>query len=465
MHHRKSKDAVPGRFTETFGRGLLMKTAIVDKVKNAGVVGAGGAGFPTHVKVNADVDTVLVNGASCEPLLMGDPYLMEVETARMVKGLNIILDCTGAKRGIICLKGKHKKAMASIMEAVKNDTTGRLDFFELKDFYPAGDEHILVREVLGKTIPEAGIPLQVGVVVSNVETLCNIASAMEDKPLTHRYLTVTGEVATPMVVKVPVGSMVSHVIEFAGGPVISDFRVVDGGPMMGKVLLDINQPVTKTTSGLIVLSADHNVVAGKIMDPKVVRRITNTICCQCTQCTDLCPRNLLGHSLHPHKLMRVLESGVITSEIAKEALLCSECGICEKFACPMMISPREVNVQIKQELIKNGIRWNATGDIPVNHPFRDTRYIPTKRLMQRLNVTKYDTHPGFSVKEFAPKFVKIPLQQHIGACALCVVKKGDAVKAGTLIGEIPENALGARIHASIDGVVEEIAGGVVTIKA
>ena len=441
-----------------------MKAEIVDKVKNAGVVGAGGAGFPTHVKVNADVDTVLVNGASCEPLLMSDPYLMEVETARMVKGLNVVLDSTGAKKGVICLKGKHKKALASVKEAVKNDASGRLDFFELKDFYPAGDEQVMVREVLGKTIPEAGIPLQVGVVVSNVETLCNIASAMEDNPLTHRYLTVTGEVANPMVVKVPVGSMASQVIEFAGGSIISDFKVVDGGPMMGKVLSDLNQPVTKTTSGLIVLPSDHNVVARKIMDSKVLRRLTNTICCQCTQCTDLCPRNLLGHSLHPHKLMRILESDDITSEVAKEALLCSECGICEKFACPMLLSPREVNVQIKQALAKKGIRWQADGKIPVNHPYRDTRYVPTSRLMQRLNITQYDTHPEFSVKEFYPEFVTIPLQQHIGAPAVCVVKEGDSVKAGTLIGEIPKKALGARIHASIDGQVVKIADGVVTIK-
>lgn len=442
-----------------------MREQIVEKIKNAGVVGAGGAGFPTHVKVNAEVDTVLVNGASCEPLLMSDPYLMEAEIDTMVKGLEAVLDCTGAKKGIICLKGKHHEALEAVKAAVSRDTKGRLEAFELRDFYPAGDEQVLVREVMGRTVPEGGIPLQVGAVVSNVESLYNVAHAMEDKPLTDRYVTVTGEVKNHMVVKVPVGTLVSDVIEFAGGTTISDFKIVDGGPMMGRVLPDMNQSVTKTTSGLIVLPPDHNVVARKIMDPAKVRRITNTICCQCSQCTDLCPRNLLGHNLHPHKLMRVLESDTVSNRYAKEALLCSECGICEKFACPMMLSPREVNAQIKKELMKEGIRWEGTGQEPENHPFRDSRYVPTKRLMQRLNITKYDTHPGLSSEEFKAEKVVIPLSQHIGAPSICVVSEGDAVKKGDLIGEIPEKALGARIHASIDGVVEKIADGFVTIRA
>lgn len=441
-----------------------MNAQIVEKIRNAGVVGAGGAGFPTHVKVNASVDTVLVNGASCEPLLMSDPWLLEAEIETMIRGLHAVLDCTGAAKGIICLKGKHKKAMDATVRAVARDTSGRLAVFELRDFYPAGDEQVLVHEVLGRTVPEAGIPLQVGVVVSNVETLCNVARAMDDAPLTDRYVTVTGEVKKHMVVKVPVGTLVADLLAFAGGPTISDYKVVDGGPMMGRVLPDTHQPVTKTTSGLIVLPPDHTVVARKIMDPARVRRITNTICCQCSQCTDLCPRNLLGHRLHPHRLMRVLEGDVAANPAAREALLCSECGICEKFACPMLVSPREVNAQIKQALMKEGIRWQASGDAPVVHPFRSTRYVPTKRLMQRLDVVKYDSHPGL-VEGFVPSVVEIALKQHIGAPAVCVVSVGDKVRKGDLLGEIPEKALGARVHASIDGTVTSIDGGRIVIRA
>ena len=441
-----------------------MKEQTIEKIKTAGVVGAGGAGLPTHIKANATVDTVLVNGASCEPLLMSDPYLMEKELPTMIRGLKAVVDCVGATKGIICLKGKHAEAVRSVQKAVPQELGNWLEYFVLEDFYPAGDEHVLVNEVLGRTVPEAGIPLQVGAVVSNVETLYNIALALDGQPVTERYLTVSGEVRNPMVLKVPVGTLVSEVIAHAGGALIKDYKVVDGGPMMGRVLPNADQPVTKTTSGLLVLPSDHTVVARKIMNPAQVRRITNTICCQCSFCTDLCPRNLLGHNLHPHKLMRLLEGDVASNPLAREALLCSECGICEKFACPMLVSPREVNAQIKQALRASNIRWEGTGKPPVNSMFRTSRHIPTKRLVQRLNLDKYEDHPPFA-GTYTPSAVQIPLHQHIGAPSTCVVAVGDRVRKGDVIGEIPEGAMAARVHASIDGLVTSIANGRVSIKA
>ena len=360
-----------------------MGKPIVDAIRAAGVVGAGGAGLPTHVKADAAAQTVLVNGASCEPLLMSDPYLMETQVDTLVRGLEAMMDCTGAGRGVICLKGKHAHAMQSVREGVARLGKGRIEAFELGDFYPAGDEQVMVYEVLGGIVPERGIPLQIGAVVSNVESLCNVAHALDGKPVTHRYLTVGCEVRKPMVVRVPVGTRVAEVLQFAGGPTIDEYRVVDGGPMMGRVLPDTDQPVTKTTSGLLVLPPDHNVVCRKVMDPHTVKRLTNTICCQCSQCTDLCPRQLLGHSLHPHRLMRVLDGQAVDSPIAREALLCSECGICEKFACPMGLSPREVNAQLKKELMAAGVKWENRGEPLVASRFRDERRIPTSRLVSR----------------------------------------------------------------------------------
>ena len=436
----------------------------IDKIREAGVVGAGGAGLPTQVKVNASVDTVLVNGASCEPLLASDPYLMEHEVDTLMRGLEAVMECTGASKGCICLKGKHAAAMASVRNAAAR-SGGKISAVELGDFYPAGDEQVLVHEVLGRTVPERGLPLQVGAVVSNVETVFNVARALEGKPVTHRYLTVAGEIAHPMVVKAPVGTPVLDVLAFAGGPTINEYRVVDGGPMMGKVVPDVSRAVvTKTTSGLLVLPPDHNVVARKIMDPQKLRRFTNTCCCQCSRCTDLCPRHLLGHSLHPHKLMRVFANLEMESEAAKEALLCSECGICEKFACPMGLSTREVNAQIKRVLMQGGVKWQNTGRELVTNPFRDERRAPTSRLIWHLGIAEYDTHPGYA-GEIVPSMVRIPLRQHIGAPAACIVSEGTHVQCGDVIGEIPENAMGARIHASISGVVESVADGVVTIKA
>ena len=444
-----------------------MKDGIIEKIRQAGVVGAGGAGFPTHVKVNTSTQTVLVNGASCEPLLMSDPYLLEEKIQDVVKGLQAVLDCTGASTGVICLKGKHARAMTTVSAVVESRQDPRIKMFELEDVYPAGDEHVLVNTVLGRTIPEAGLPLDVGAVVCNVESLYNISHAMEDRPVTNRYLTLAGEVPTPMILKVPVGTPVSEVLAFAGAMPGPGFRVVDGGPMMGRVLDNLDYPVTKTTSGLIVLPETHNVVAGKIKDPGAIRKITTSVCCQCSHCTELCPRNLLGHRLHPHKLMRNWSATIdpgIKQEEQMEALLCSECGICEKFACPMGISPREVNAQIKQELALKGIRYTSPGTEPENSDFMKSRQIPTQRLIHRLGISEYVAHPEFVDKDLVPSRVEILLSQHIGAPATAVVAEGDRVNPGDLVADIPDGALGARLHTGIKGIVRSVTHEAVTIE-
>jgi Na+-translocating ferredoxin:NAD+ oxidoreductase RnfC subunit len=177
-----------------------MRVDIVDKVRAAGVVGAGGAGFPTHVKLQFEVKRVLGNGASCEPLLASDPYLMTNQTDHVLDGLLTVMDCTGSEKGTICLKSKHADATAALKQKVaENGYAGRINVFELEDFYPAGDEFVLVNEVLGKIVPEGGIPLNVLAVVSNVESLLNISRAMAGIPVTDRYLTVCGEVNQPIV--------------------------------------------------------------------------------------------------------------------------------------------------------------------------------------------------------------------------------------------------------------------------
>ncbi len=442
---------------------IMMKPEIVKKVREAGIVGAGGAGFPTHVKLDADVERVLGNGASCEPLLMSDPFLMEREAAAILRGLTLVMESTSAEKGTICLQGKHERAMNAVRKSVEKGPFKNIDVFELGDFYPAGDEQILVFDVMGRVVPEGGIPLQVGAVVSNVESLLNIARAVDDgRPVTERYLTVTGEVNNPLVMKVPVGTSIGEVIEAAGGPTVDDFKVVIGGPMMGAVTADLFTPITKTTSGVIVLPSDHNVIAGKINDPERVMRITKMVCCQCSRCTDLCPRHLLGHSLEPHKIMRQLGSQTLFSEdILEDALICCECGICEKYACPMMISPREVNAQVKRELLQEGTKRAPKRNEYQPSPFRGVRKIPTRRLVERLQIGQYEDHPPFMEKDVEVQEVRIPLKQHLGAPAKPVVKVGDHVDKGSLIGEIPENALGARVHASIEGRVISVDDAIV----
>jgi len=373
------------------------------------------------------------------------------------------MDCAGSKKGTICLKSKHGNALAALRDKIsENGYAGRINVFEMEDFYPAGDEFILVNEVLGKIVPEGGIPLNVLAVVSNVESLLNISRAMAGHPVTDRYLTVCGEVRNPVVCKVPIGTPASVVIELAGGAAIDDYTLVMGGPMMGKVLAGGSGPVTKTTSGIIVLHPNHNVVRDKQRNMAQMRFIAKSACTQCTRCTDLCPRYLIGHDLKPHLIMRHLAYNPgMTGEVLEDALICSECGVCEKFACPMMLSPREINAVVKQELLKAGIKREPKQESYRVSAFKDTRKIPLMRLMERLEVTQFDTHPLFYGDEIRVKQVNIPMQQHLGKPALPVVSAGDRVNKGDLIGEIPEGALGARIHASIDGTVESVGDNIV----
>jgi Na+-translocating ferredoxin:NAD+ oxidoreductase RnfC subunit len=246
-----------------------------------------------------------------------------------------------------------------------------------------------------------------------------------------------------------------------------------GGPMMGNVLATGKEPATKTTSGIILLPSSHNVIQYKKKSLAQMLFIAKSACTQCSRCTELCPRNLIGHALEPHRIMRHLAytpanagkmTGGATEGILEDALICSECGICEKFACPMMLSPREINAAVKKELLGKGIkRESVTGTFQAS-PFIDTRKVPLNRLMERLQVARYDTHPPFCEDEIAVTKVTIPLQQHIGKPALAVVSIGDQVKKGDLIGEIPEGALGARVHASIDGIVTAVNDNVVIEK-
>ncbi|MBI5582679.1 MAG: 4Fe-4S dicluster domain-containing protein [Deltaproteobacteria bacterium] len=440
-----------------------MNPKTIQRVAEAGVVGAGGAGFPTHVKLQAKVERVLANGASCEPLLMSDPFLMEEEADRILQGLLLVMECTEAPRGTLCLKGKHRKALAVMQEKVGRGAYKDIDLFELGDFYPAGDEQVLVYEVLGRVVPEGGLPLQVGAVVSNVETLLNIARAVDEgRPVTERYLTVGGEVAEPLILKVPLGLSVGEVIGLAGGARIQAFRVVLGGPMMGRVVSDLATPVDKTTSGVLVLAPDHPVVRDKVRDPARLRNLTRLACCQCSRCTDMCPRYLLGHSLNPHKIMRQIGSTAPAARaVQMDALICSECGVCEKYACPMMISPREVNAQIKKELLAAGGKRAPKKEAYQPSAFREERKIPTRRLLDRLQLSRYDGHPRFDTRKIVVNRVEVPLKQHLGAPARPVVKPGDRVKAGELLGEIPEKALGARVHASLSGRVTAVDGRVI----
>lgn len=426
---------------------------ISEIIKECGVVGAGGAGFPTHVKINTKVDTVIVNGAECEPLLASDKYLMETESDKIVRGLEYIMEACGAKKGFIALKEKYSFLIQGVLNTAHEKDN--IDIFPLGDFYPAGDEYILVNEVTGRIVPEGGIPLQVDCVVNNIETVLNIFEAVENnKPVTERFLTCTGEVVRPSVIKAHIGITLKEVIEMCGGATARDFVVITGGPLMGTVETDLESPVTKTMSGIIVLTRDHVVVKKKTIPFEFIVKQSKAACCQCTYCTEMCPRYLLGHGLEPHKIMRQISYGIdIPSETIANALLCSECGLCEIYACVMGLSPNAVNAGIKEKFINENFKPIFPEKKLAVNEMKDYRKIPTGRIVERLMLSQYE---GVNLRrglETGPARVEILLKQHTGETSAPVVKVGDRVIKGSLIADIPDEALGAKVHSSIEGGV------------
>ncbi|MGC8989194.1 MAG: SLBB domain-containing protein, partial [Verrucomicrobiia bacterium] len=209
---------------------------LAEKVRLAGVVGAGGGGFPTHVKLGASADTVIANGAECEPLLHKDAAVMEHEADAVVRGITLAMEAVRAKTGVVAIKAKNKHAVDAMTAACRGTP---VKVHLLGDYYPAGDEYDLVYNVTGRLIPPAGIPLQVGAVVMNVETLANVAAAADGRAVTHKTITVAGAVKEPVTLRVPVGTTWKDAIDAAGGLATEDPVLCIGGLMMGETTDDL----------------------------------------------------------------------------------------------------------------------------------------------------------------------------------------------------------------------------------
>jgi len=426
----------------------------------AGVVGCGGAGFPAHVKAQSRVECVVANGAECEPLLHKDLELMANQPASIVGGLLLMMESTGAKKGILGVKRKYEEKL----HLLKAEVQGKpVELHWLGDFYPTGDEYLLVYETTGKLIPPQGLPLDVGVVVNNVETLHNVSRARNHLAVTTKYVTVAGAVKTPSTFEVPIGTSFADLLKASGGAITPEYAVFASGIMMGKLETDMGLPVTKTCSGLVVLPIDHRLVQRKSLTSESMHRIGKSACDQCSYCTEFCPRYLLGYDVQPHKVMRSLGFTATGEQIWNQwAQLCCACGLCTLYACPEDLYPKEACDKAKHDLKNAGIKWNGSTDIRV-HPIYDGRHVPLRQLMGKLGISDYDGPAQLREFKTVPGKVQIPLSQHIGVPAVPVVSKGQTVKAGDLIGEIPKGKLGARIHASIDGTVTAI-GEAITIE-
>ena len=427
---------------------------ISERVRAAGVVGAGGAGFPTHVKLQAQVDTFLVNAAECEPMLKVDQQLMAVQAERLIRGVQYAMTATGASAGIIALKEKYQGAINALTPLLP----AGIRLHILPDVYPAGDEVLTIWMATGRRVPPAALPVSVGVVVNNVQTVLNIARAVEQQyPVTRRTLTVNGAVASPITLTVPIGMSLRDVLALAGGATVDDPGFINGGPMMGGLITSLDTPVSKTTGGLLVLPKSHALIQRRMQDERTVLSVAKTVCEQCRLCTDL-----IGHELSPHLLVRAVNyQQAATPQLLLTALTCSECNVCESVACPVGISPMRINRMLKREL--RALNHRYEGPLNPEDEMAKYRLIPVKRLITKLGLSDWYHDAPLAETDYSTDKTTLLLRQHIGASAIPCVEQGEHVVRGQCVADVPSGALGAPVHASIDGIVSEITEQSITV--
>jgi Na+-translocating ferredoxin:NAD+ oxidoreductase RnfC subunit len=424
-------------------------------------VGAGGAGFPTYVKAQSRAEYLLANGAECEPLLHKDVELMKRYPGEIITGMRLMMGFTSAEQGRFGIKDKNRDAVAAIEHKA---TAAGIGMTYLGDFYPSGDEYEIVYAATGRLIPAAGIPLQVGCVVNNVETLYNIFQASNGQPVTRKFVTVCGAVKKPVSFWAPVGTSFRELLAHAGGAAIGQIGIFVSGLMMGTLTFDLDEVVTKTTCGLIVLPLDHQLVQRKSKPQPQMSKIGKSACDQCSYCTEFCPRYLLGYDVQPHKVMRSLGFTLAGADNWNQfAELCCACGLCTLYACPEDLFPKEACDQAKGDMRTAGIKMVQTKPVRV-HPMKEYRRVPQAMLRKRLDVEKYDGPTPFTAREPEPARVRVRLKQHAGQVASATVQPGEPVKAGQAVGRVAEGALGADVHASISGKVAVVTPEYVEIE-
>jgi Na+-translocating ferredoxin:NAD+ oxidoreductase RnfC subunit len=424
-----------------------------EKLRECGVVGAGGAGFPTQVKAQSKVEYMIANGAECEPLIHKDAELMKHFPAGILAGMSLMMDAVGARSGKFGIKTKNAASLEALKGSLPSD---RIEFVMLGDFYPSGDEYELVYSATGRLIPPAGIPLQVGCVVNNVETLYNVHLAEQGIPVTRKFVSVCGAVGRPKSFWVPVGTPFRDLIALAGGAAVEDFGVFISGIMMGTLTFDLDEVVTKTTGGVIVLPRSHYLMTRRTRSQSEMNRIGKSACDQCSYCTEFCPRYLLGYEVMPHKVMRSLAFSTSGADMWNQwSELCCACGLCTLYACPEDLYPKEACDDGKRDRRAAGLKFAQRKPVEI-HPMKEYRRVPLAQLRRRLQVEEYEGETPFEEVDFHPAAVRIQMRQHAGQPAAPVVREGQKVKRGQVVGRVEEAKLGAHVHSSIDGKVRSV---------
>ena len=420
------------------------------QMKDAGLVGDGGAGFPSYAKLAEGADTLIINGSECEPLLYTDYMLMKREMPMILAGIQSVIWSLNIPRALFCIK-EHTAHRLSLSDGER--LSSHITVKVLPNVYPIGDEISLIYQATGRVVRPGNLPISKGVIVYNVETMYNLGRYVKFfEPVTMKWLTVGGDIEKPVVVKVPVGTPISDLFDRLGIEVDDEHVVIDGGPSMGKIVNHLIAEVGKTTKALLVLPKNTRAVESKLINQKAAVTRAETACCQCTRCTDLCPRALLGYPLEPHKMVRTaMGVAKVMPEMVLSATLCCGCGICENLACNQGISPRAVINNYKALLAKNKMRYVSEYDVLPKEE-RDFRMIPTEKWARDLGVNRFDKVAvwGGELRDFDR--VELALGRYIGIPSVPAVRDGAIVHVGDIVASASAG-LSVPQHASMHGRV------------
>ena len=298
----------------------LSQKDILQHVTDYGIVGLGGATFPSHVKLDIkndkNVDCLIINGVECEPYLTADHRLMLEKSEEIIVGIQILMHALHIEKAIIGIENNKKDAIEVLKKATESDS--RIKVAALRVKYPQGSEKQLIRAILKREVPKGGLPMDVGVIVHNVGTIFAIYQAVQyNQPLTERVVTVTGKkLENPSNFWVKIGTPIKDLVEEVGGVPEGTRKIVNGGPMMGKAIKNTDVPITKGTSGILIISEEE----ASRKEPKN--------CIRCSQCVFVCPMGL-----EPHLLMNLSEKGLYERAAKEDVMTCIECGSCS-YVCP-----------------------------------------------------------------------------------------------------------------------------------
>jgi electron transport complex protein RnfC len=302
-------------------RDITMEPAdILQRITDSGIVGLGGAAFPSHVKLNVKegkkIDFLIVNGVECEPYLTADHSLMLEKAEELMVGMQILKKALHTDRAIIGIENNKKDAVKLLAKVSKSYEGIEVIALEVK--YPQGSEKQLIKALSGREVPTGGLPLDVGVVVHNVGTVYAVYQAVQNnRPLIERVVTVTGKtVKEPANFWVRIGTPISDLIEAAGGLPENTGKIINGGPMMGKALINTDVPITKGTSGILIISEEE------------AHRKQPKNCIRCSKCVYVCPMGL-----EPYLLMNLTDKHLFDRANENDILSCIECGSCS-YVCP-----------------------------------------------------------------------------------------------------------------------------------